>query len=215
MKHAILLFVRHPTPGRVKTRLSARLGAERAAAIYRQLAEKVCELLPREGQIFVAYDPPEKRPDIEKWLSPRLGDPAGKTTSTAPDSPRFFAQNGDDLGAKITRAFDEVFALGFEKIAIIGSDCIEIDAKIFDTTWCALDGHDCVIGPAGDGGYYLVALRKPSPGLFEKIKWSTDSSLLDTLQRARELGLNVFLLPQKNDVDTERDWERARVRMGL
>jgi rSAM/selenodomain-associated transferase 1 len=205
MNPAILFFVKHPTPGKVKTRLAARVGAEQACEIYRRLAEKVCGMLPRDAQIFVAFDPPKKRREIEKWIGPLLD---GDSIC----APKFIPQSDGNLGKRIVCGFDEVFAAGHDKAAVIGSDCIDIGAKIFDTTWLALDDHDCVIGPAMDGGYYLLALRRACPGMFEKIAWSTDSTLLDTLQRARELGLNVFLLPLKSDIDTERDWLRVRAR---
>ena len=124
------------------------------------------------------------------------------------------AYNASLQGTQRT-GIDEVFAAGHDRAAVIGSDCIDIETNFFETAWCALEGHDCVIGPAMDGGYYLLALRRPCPGMFEKITWSSDSTLLETLQRARELGLNVFLLPLKSDVDTERDWLSVRARFEM
>jgi hypothetical protein len=211
MNPAILFFVKHPTPGKVKTRLAARVGAEQASAIYQKLAEKVCELLPHDAQIFVAFDPPEKRSEVEDWIGPLLGD----EREASGLAPKFIAQSDGDLGRRIALGFDEVFAAGHDRAAVIGSDCIDIETNFFETAWCALEGHDCVIGPAMDGGYYLLALRRPCPGMFEKITWSSDSTLLETLQRARELGLNVFLLPLKSDVDTERDWLSVRARFEM
>lgn len=216
MRPAILLFVKHPAPGRVKTRLAASVGAEKAAAIYQKLAERVCLNLPRAARIFIAFDPPERRAEIETWIAPLLErrGGGGLFNEGAPLADAiFFPQSAGDLGRRMALAFDSVFATGCEKVAIIGSDCIELSEDTFASVWRALDEDDAVIGPATDGGYYLLALRRPCAGIFENVAWSSETTLNETLARARELALKVFLLPMKSDVDTERDWERARERL--
>ncbi len=214
---AILVFLKHPTPGRVKTRLAAQVGAEQAAAIYKTLAETVCARLPSDARIFIAFEPAEKAAEIEAWISPvlsRRADFGAVEKGDRQPAITFFPQSQGDLGARMALAFDAVFATGCAKAAVIGSDCIELEAATFASAWRALDEHDGVLGPAADGGYYLLALRRPCAGLFENIAWSSDRTLRETLDRARELGLSIFLLPVQNDVDTERDWRRARARLG-
>jgi len=110
-------------------------------------------------------------------------------------------------------AFASAFSRGFQKVAAIGSDCVELDASTFAETWQALDANDCVIGPTVDGGYYLLALRAPTPLLFAGVDWSTAAVFAQTLERARGTGLRVHVLPKLHDVDTEDDWSRAEQRL--
>lgn len=218
---AILLFVKFPEPGKVKTRLGAKIGHAQAAAAYRQMVETVCRQLPKNASLTVMFDPPEKRVEIEQWIGSLL---ANLTTPA-----RFIAQSSGDLGARLTHAFHEIFsatkdfanddnnANGKEnnerKIAVIGSDCIDIAPKIFQETWNALDEKDCVVGPSEDGGYYLLALKKPCDALFQNIAWSTPETLAQTLQRAREVGLSLHLLPILSDLDTENEWKNVQHRL--
>ncbi len=199
MRRAILLFVKYPEPGRVKTRLAATVGADAAARIYRRLVAAVIESLPDEEELVVAFDPPEKRAEIVAWLGAA---PAGRRAV-------FLPQAEGDLGARLERAFAETFALGFENVAVIGSDCIELTPATFTATWQALGSHDAVLGPSTDGGYYLLALREPCAALFRDIAWSTDAVRAETLARARSAGLRVLELAALPDIDTEADWRRA------
>jgi rSAM/selenodomain-associated transferase 1 len=199
LKTAILLFVKYPEPGKVKTRLAAQVGSEEAARIYCCLVAAICESLPEESQVIVAFDPPQMTGEIEQWLRPLLR-----------GEPNFTPQKSGDLGARLSGAFDEVFASGFQKVAVIGSDCVEVTDATFAQAWRALETCDCAVGPSNDGGYYLLALREPQPALFEGIVWSSDQTLAHTLARAREQGLSMSLLPSLNDVDTENDWIVAR-----
>jgi rSAM/selenodomain-associated transferase 1 len=199
--NAIVFFVKHPTPGRVKTRLAATVGAERAAEIYRDLVQAIWQTLPRNAEVIVMFDPPERATEIARWLAP-LGERS-----------RFIAQSRGDLGARLEDAFARAFDLRPEKVAVIGSDCMELTPAIFDEAWSALDTHDCAIGPTEDGGYYLIALRQPWPELFGGIAWSTDRVFAHTLARADEVGLRVHLLPKLHDVDTEDDWHRLERRL--
>ena len=200
-RETILLFVKWSEPGRVKTRLAAEVGTERAVEIYRELVARVCGLLPRDVAVRVMFDPAERRAEIEPWLRPLI---TGAT---------FFAQQNGDLGARLTHAFAGAFANGCAKVAAIGSDCVELDDAIFCETWDALDAHDCVLGPTFDGGYYLIALRQPCAALFENIAWSTSAVFEQTRARAAALGLRVHRLPARHDVDTAEDWRRAAAQM--
>ena len=201
----ILFFIKYPTPGEVKTRIAHTAGAARAADIYRRLAERVCSRLPDDAEIIAVFDPPAKRAEIEAWLTPLF------------PFLKFIPQHSGDLGTRLlaafAAAFDSMTAKG--KVAAIGSDCVDLDATTFAKTWRALDEDDCVIGPSRDGGYYLLALRKPAPALFSDIDWSTERVLNQTLTRAAAAQLSVHLLPKLTDIDTEEDWRRLEQRFPI
>lgn len=197
VRRAILFFVKLPEPGKVKTRLAATVGTERAAEIYQMLVARICAALPADVQVIVMCDPPDSGAAVEDWIGASLR------------GAEFHPQAAGDLGVRLERAFADAFARGFEKVAAIGSDCIDLGDAIFDETWRALDACDCVIGPADDGGYYLLALRQPCPRLFFRVEWSTDRVFAQTIERAEAAALRVRLLPRLHDVDTEEDWRRA------
>ena len=199
MRRCILFFVKFPEPGKVKTRLAATLGAERAAEIYRELAETALKRIAAEEEVIVMFDPPEKREAIAAWLRA-----AGKERTL-----HFVPQVAGDLGVRLERAFAAAFAEGHEAVAAIGSDCVELAPEHFAEAWQALATHDAVLGPTEDGGYYLLALRAPSPALFQDIAWSTEAVFQQTLDRAAEASLRTHLLPKLRDVDTEEDWRRV------
>jgi len=199
VRRAILLFVKYPEPGKVKTRLAATLGAERAADIYRRLVAAVLAGLPGGDDLLVMFDPADKCAQVAQWLQPLL---VGRRV-------QFVPQTDGDLGARLERAFAVAFDLGFQKVAVIGSDCIEMSAATFSETWQALATHDAVLGPSLDGGYYLLALRQPRAALFHGIAWSTGAVRAQTLAQAQAAGLAVHELPALPDIDTEADWQRA------
>ena len=205
MRRAVLIFVKYPEPGRVKTRLAATVGAERAAEIYRSMVREVLAGLPDDAAAIACFDPAERRAEIERWLDEIH---PGKAL-------HFLAQAEGDLGVRLERAFAAAFALGFEQVAAIGTDCVEIDDAIFRETWTALETRDVVLGPSEDGGYYVIALAAPCVSLFEKIPWSTERVLAETQARAADANLRVHLLPVRLDVDTEEDWRRARQHLEL
>lgn len=196
-----MVFVKAPRPGAVKTRLASRLGEGRAAALYRALAEEqVRRTAPRadeyERRFF--FDPPEARTELEAWLGPQAWVPQG----------------AGDLGARLAAAFAEVFAGGARRAAVIGTDVPWMSRDDVLEALESLDHEDVAIGPATDGGYYLLALRRAEPGLFRDIPWSTSSVLAATLDRAAARGLGVNVLRTLGDVDTMEDlrasWSRVR-----
>ena len=205
MRRAILLFVKYPEPGKVKTRLAATLGAEAAADIYRRLVAAVVAGLPEGDDLIVLFDPPEKRAPVADWLQGLL---AGRRAD-------FVAQAAGDLGTRLEQAFAEAFARGFAKVAVIGSDCIELTPALFSETWRALETHGAVLGPSTDGGYYLLALRQPCAALFRGIAWSTEAVRVQTLAQAQAAGLAVHELAALPDIDTEADWRRAEGRLSV
>lgn len=198
MKRAILLFVKWPEPGKVKTRIAATAGVERAAEIYRMLVAAVCARLPREVPVIVCFDPAEKGVEVRDWLG-----------SILPQAVDWMAQVPGDLGARLAAGFAGAFAAGWEQVAVIGSDCVEITGEILDAAWAALATEDIAIGPTDDGGYYLLAMRAENARLFSDIRWSTEHTLTDTRRRAEAAELRVRQLATLSDVDTEADWIRV------
>lgn len=176
----------------MKTRLAAVLGDELAADLYRALAERVLTATtPRRGEYerLVFYDPPDAGEAMRAWL------PSG----------RLRRQEGAGLGARMQAAFDRVFARGARRVVLIGSDQPRLSRADVLRALDELERHDLVLGPALDGGYYLIALRRPAPSLFEGIPWSSGSVLDETLARAAAEGLEVTLIDRRRDIDTVED----------
>jgi rSAM/selenodomain-associated transferase 1 len=190
MSGTLIVFLKHPTPGRVKTRLAAGLGEADAAGIYRAMAEELMRRTRSPALRRLAfYAPDATREAMEAWLP----------------GEEWHVQAGADLGARMQQAFEMAFASGAARAAIVGSDLPWLDAAEIRGALDALAHSELVIGPSEDGGYYLLALRRPEPALFHGIAWSTGSVLEATLERARRLGLSVHRLETRTDVDTPAD----------
>lgn len=114
-------------------------------------------------------------------------------------------QSGGDLGARMSAAFQTSFDLGIDKVAIIGTDCPKLKAEIIAKAFDELIDQDLVLGPAKDGGYYLIGLRRRIPELFDGIKWGTSEVFAETLMIAKNLGLNIAVLPTLADIDRPQD----------
>lgn len=185
-------MARHPEPGRVKTRLARAFGAEAAAALYRAFVGDLAERL-------------SALPYAVTWAV----DPPDAPFETVVPGARFRGQDGADLGERMARAFAAEFAAGEGPVAVIGTDTPHLPAEALAGAAAALGRDaDVVIGPALDGGYYLLGLTAPAPALFSGIPWSTDAVLAATLARARMLGLRTHLLPETFDVDEPTDVAR-------
>jgi rSAM/selenodomain-associated transferase 1 len=197
----LLVFLKHPETGTVKTRLAPALGPETAAELYRALCEEVLDATvpgPGEYERLVFFAPPEAAEAVRAWL-PGL---------------RLLPQVGEDLGARMSAAFDQAFEGGAERVAIVGTDSPALSRATVAEALDALDRADVVLGPAEDGGYYLLALRQPRPELFEGMPWSTPAVLGETLARAKRGALRVHQLGRRGDIDTPADlqaeWPRVR-----
>ncbi len=196
----LIVFTRHPVPGRVKTRLIPALGPAGAAALQQAMTRhtlEVASVLEGDGvTVEVRFDG-GGREAVRRWLGDRFP----------------LAEQGDgDLGERMRRAFDDAFAAGTGRALLIGTDCPDLDAPLLRAARAALDRHDLVLGPARDGGYYLIGLRQPAPDLFRDVPWGTDTVLARTEGIARGLGLAVARLPVLDDVDRPEDlpvWTRA------
>jgi rSAM/selenodomain-associated transferase 1 len=194
---AIAVMAKAPRAGLVKTRLCPPLDPAEAAELYR------CFLLDRVAQVsalddvtpVLAYAPPDAREELAA-LAPGVA---------------LLPQRGPDLGERLTHVFADL--LGEHGAAIAtDSDTPTLPRRCLDGAVRALTdgGADVALGPTEDGGYYLIGLRRPTPSLFQGIRWSTPEVLDATMDRARQLGLRVELLPRWFDVDTPADLERLR-----
>jgi rSAM/selenodomain-associated transferase 1 len=192
----LLLFVRYPEAGRVKTRLIPRLGPEGAARVYRRMAEAVAkevEALERPGLARLALvEPAERLEEVSRWLGPGFA---------------ALPQVEGDLGKRLQAGFAHAFAGGSERVAAIGADCLDLSRGILEEAFDRLRGCDAVLGPALDGGYYLIGLARPMPELFREMAWSTAGVLQATLERIGRAGARASLLPALRDLDTPEDLE--------
>jgi uncharacterized protein len=190
----LIVFVKAPRAGQVKTRLAGAIGEVAACAAYRQLAAALLGRLTAIPNVELCYSPDDAAGEIEPWL--------------LRDSWRARPQGSGDLGQRLIRAFDHAFARGRRRVVIIGSDCAEISVDDIRVAWSALRTRDVVLGPARDGGYWLIGLRMLHRELFDDIPWSTENVLNRTVGKARAAGLEIELLRELSDVDTFQDWER-------
>jgi rSAM/selenodomain-associated transferase 1 len=197
----LLVFVKRPRPGEVKTRLLGRLGAAPAAELYRALAELAIQATSApdaDYERLFFFTPREALAEMADWL-PGL---------------ELRPQRGADLGQRMAHACAEAFRQGARRVAIVGSDAPWVSRALVLEALGALDAADLALVPALDGGYCLLALERPRPELFTGIPWSTPAVLALTLERSAALGLGVRLLDPQPDIDTLDDlracWPRLR-----
>jgi rSAM/selenodomain-associated transferase 2/rSAM/selenodomain-associated transferase 1 len=190
VERSLLVFAKAPLPGKVKTRLARAMGDARAAELYRRMGKAIIEAV-RGGdfETSVVYSPAEGLPAIRAWLG---------------DSPRLMPQADGDLGRRMNIAITHALETS-GRVCLIGTDSPDLDAALVSQAFEALGETDVVLGPARDGGYYLIALSEPHSELFEEIPWSTDRVLESTLTRASAAGLAVRLLETLTDVDEPAD----------
>ncbi|HAZ07814.1 MAG TPA: glycosyltransferase [Elusimicrobia bacterium] len=189
----IMVFVKAPIPGRVKTRLSPPLSPTQAATLYIAFVKDTLEAArdAANSSVDIFYDPSADFPDL-RWIE------------SAPLLP-FFPQKGGDLGMRLDHACNETLSRGAGKAVAIGSDTPHIEPAVIERAFSSLDRADMILGPAADGGYYLIGLKEPHDFLFQGISWSTVNVLRQTLERAKQRGLKVVMLPTLFDVDTISD----------
>ncbi len=188
-KSLLIIFYRNPRLGAVKTRLAATLGEEKALAIFQKLAlhtKNITRGLAMDKAVF--YSEVVEQDDV--WPSSAF---------------RKFEQGGGDLGKRMRNAFSTGFDMGYDRVSIIGTDCYELTGSIIDQAFESLTTVDAVIGPAVDGGYYLLGMRKFYPAVFDNKRWSTDTVLKETVEDFESMGLTYSKLEVLRDVDREED----------
>ena len=190
MKNALIVFVRKPEWGKVKTRLAATVGNDVALDIYKELLQHTFNIVKSTPFTkFICYVNEIEKDDLwnAEGFVKRL-------------------QSETDLGSKMKDAFSEVLNEGYKKAVIIGSDCMDLTTAIIVQAFDLLETKDTVIGPAKDGGYYLLGMKNLSPFIFKDKNWSTSSVYNDTVIDMEANGISFGVLPLLNDVDTEDDW---------
>jgi len=188
MKQALIIFQKNPVYAKVKTRLAATIGNDKALAIYRQLIQHthfITQQLKADKIIFYS----DVIDEDDNWNSEYLKQ----------------LQKGNDLGERMMNAFNYVFQNHFSNAIIIGTDCAELNEQIIAHAFEKLNEYDVIIGPAADGGYYLLAMKTMYHQLFTNIEWSTNEVLQSTIERCKQNHLSYFLLEELHDVDEEKD----------
>lgn len=186
---ALIIFIKNPELGKVKSRLAAEVGEENALAVYREMlrhTEQVTRALPFEKFVFYSDFIDEDDNFSRQYFQKSL-------------------QSGENLGLRMTRAFQEVFGKGFGPVCIIGSDCYELQPSHLHEAFFHLIKNDFVIGPAKDGGYYLLGMKELDVGIFQDIVWSTETVFFETLNYVKKRRKTYQLLQSLRDVDTADD----------
>ena len=184
--NALIIFARKPVLGKVKTRLAATIGNDKALEIYKKLLNHTRTVATNSNcEVFIFLT----ETDEEKFWE-------GFTCQL---------QNGENLGEKMEHAFNMLLNKGYKECIIVGSDCPGLNVEIIDSAFENLRLKEIIIGPAEDGGYYLLGIKKMYSSLFRKKNWSTKNVFSDTLLDIKKLGLSYHIMPILNDVDEEKD----------
>jgi len=213
----LVIFTRYPQPGKTKTRMIPALGATGAAHLQRQMTEhtlrQVSALVQGDMRSAQASQRPHWSGSTDRVSSSRAPSAAVWFSGGTPDLMRewlgagwhYQAQPDGDLGTRIVAALQAAFDQGAEGVVVIGTDCPGVDKRLLTQAFNALQQHDLVLGPATDGGYYLIGLRRRVPELFVGISWGTATVLETTLAIAHTLSLCVAQLEPLTDVDYVAD----------
>ena len=198
MNHRNLLgfFAKFPEPGQVKTRLAKDIGPAAAAAFYRRVAEYVLKrTMPLESvyRRIVFYTPDAMSQGFEEWLPDEVLRP----------------QKGADVGERMSNALSEMFETGAEKAVIVGADIPELHRGIINRAFRSLDNADIVLGPAMDGGYYLIGMKALHPEIFLNVDWGTGGVFSQTVLNIKKMGLRYATVETLFDVDNLEDFRRA------
>ncbi|NEO30448.1 MAG: glycosyltransferase [Symploca sp. SIO3C6] len=194
LRERLIIFTRYPEPGKTKTRMIPALGASGAAALQRQMTEHTMsetrELKAWRSLSVEVHFNGGSQQLMQEWLGSEFV---------------YRKQREGDLGIRMTAAFEASFAAGMTRVVIIGTDCPDLNAKLMSQALQALAEHDLVLGPARDGGYYLIGLRRLFPELFRGISWGTSEVRQKTLEIAKNLNLEIAQLSPLSDVDRPED----------
>jgi rSAM/selenodomain-associated transferase 2/rSAM/selenodomain-associated transferase 1 len=207
----LIVFTRYPIPGKAKTRLIPALGAEGAASLQRQMTKHTLQ----QVRLWQVNGRDHVCPSVEIWFA-GIDDPcldAQRMQSWLGQEWIYRSQPSGDLGERMAQAFQKAFADGFGRVVVIGTDCPGLDAHRMAQAFQSLKDDDLVLGPATDGGYYLIGLCRFVPALFTGISWSTSAVFQQTLTIAEQCGLRVACLKPLTDIDRPEDlatWDRLR-----
>jgi rSAM/selenodomain-associated transferase 1 len=186
MQKALIIFVRNPELGKVKTRLAAQIGAKPALAIYLKLLQHTRLTALQTNCKKYVFATETLHDDFWKGFGLK-------------------EQNGGNLGEKMMDAFEQLLNKGYIKVVIIGSDCPHLKAQHIEEAFDGLNSNDIVIGPANDGGYYLLGMKKMHPAIFQNKSWSTAFVFNETIATIKMLQLSFHQLEALTDVDEASD----------
>jgi rSAM/selenodomain-associated transferase 1 len=194
----LLFFLKNPEGGKVKSRLAAVIGDDSAVRLYKNLVTQMLSTL-KEGTfpLYICFFPKNAQKPIRNWLGREY---------------RFMPQNGKDLGERIRNGFFDGFAMGYKRVVLIGSDIPDLPINYIEEAFKSLKEMDAVIGPAFDGGYYLIGFKDKtfSPQVFEGIAWGTETVFDKTVRVLKKLHQRVHTLPYQRDIDTAEDLKRLK-----
>jgi rSAM/selenodomain-associated transferase 1 len=186
-KSALIIFARNPELGKCKTRLAKTVGDENALAIYKILVQHTVEI--------------SKDLNVDKYVY--YANSVSKNDAWNGEIFRKKKQEGEDLGRRMDNAFLDLFSMGYEKIIIIGSDMYDLNMTDLENAYSCLEENDAVIGPAIDGGYYLLGMKKSYPSVFKNKNWGTNTVFEDTV--ADLFNNSICKLQERNDIDVYED----------
>jgi len=189
----LVMFVRFPRQGQVKSRLAKDLGEEAATNLYRCFVQDLSERFSKEAyRLCIAFHPEEKEREMREMLG---------------DGCSYIPQTGEDLGERMKLAFLRCFSEGARSVVLIGSDIPDLPARIIDEAFRALDKYGAVIGPSVDGGYYLIGFREDTLNgdVFAGLPWGAETVFQETTNILRMAGALVHVLPVWWDIDNRED----------
>ena len=193
-RECLVIFTRYPEAGKTKTRMIRALGAEGAATLQRQMTEQTItrakKLTASRPLVIEVHFAGGTEQLMQEWLGLDLV---------------YRFQGEGDLGRRMNSAFEATLAKGITRVVIIGTDCPDLEVKLLTEAFDALSQHDLVLGPAEDGGYYLIGLRRLIPELFEEINWGTSQVREQTVEIAQRLNLAISYLTLLSDIDRPED----------
>lgn len=191
----ILLFLKAPRAGFVKTRLAKQIGQRRALTTYKALVERQISTLPNEGRTEIHFTPVDALCEFTSWLG---------------NSASYYPQCEGDLGSRLHSAVADAFKRGASSVICIGGDCPNLNfSHIEQTSDLLSQDKDLAIGPSEDGGYYLIGMNRPQPELFEDIPWSQPDTFKATMKKAEDMNLRTIILETLYDVDEVCELKRA------
>jgi rSAM/selenodomain-associated transferase 2/rSAM/selenodomain-associated transferase 1 len=195
-RKAVILFMRYPELGRVKSRLAAALGSREALHVYEKLARRTLGMFSDfkrsrpEADVFVFFTPPEKEASLRR----RYAGPW-----------KFVPQEGSHLGERMRKAFHSVWLLGYTHVVMTGSDIPDLECSDIDEAFVALDKGKAALGPASDGGFYLIGLSRPCDRVFQPQTWGTGDVFRRTCELLSSAGYGVHRLKERMDIDRPED----------
>ncbi|MDY6898898.1 MAG: TIGR04282 family arsenosugar biosynthesis glycosyltransferase [Cyanobacteriota bacterium] len=200
-KKHLIIFTRYPQPGKTKTRLIPALGVEGAANLQRQMTEFTLSKVKKfQESAAISFEIRFAGGDLQlmqNWLGTELN---------------YLLQGEGDLGKRMKNSFLSSFNQGAKEVVIIGIDCPEVNTEVLAQAFEKIQNCDLLLGPAVDGGYYLIGLKRAIGELFINIDWGTSKVLQQTVDIAQQLNLSVGYLPTLADVDRPEDlpiWENS------